>query len=132
MRGRLAYELAYTEGGLIMMAPKGRTIFGRWRNLTPEVGRLLREHAGAVHRRLMDVYVDHHRPTWWLAWNVELLWRNESPFSFPTMAMEVFAARAMILGEGAEKLAGFVDLPWCKGDEWYVQKVSLVMGRGGE
>ena len=127
MRERLTYELAHTEGGVITRAPTERTIFGRWRHLTPDVARLLRTHANEVHRRLMDVYVDHHRPTWWLAWNVELMWRNETPFSFPTMGLEIFAARAMILDEPAERLAGFVDLPWCRGDEFYIQKLAMVL-----
>ena len=127
MRERLKYELAHTEGGVITRPPTERTNFGRWRHLTPDVARLLRTHAKAVHRRLMDVYVDHHRPTWWLAWNVELMWRNETPFSFPTMSLEIFAARAMILDEPAERLAGFVDLPWCRGDEFYIQKLAMVL-----
>jgi hypothetical protein len=76
----------------------------------------------------MEVYVDHHRPAWYVAWNVELLWRNEAPFSFPDMADDIFAARAMVLGEGAERLAAFVDLPWCRGDETWVRKLALWAG----
>jgi hypothetical protein len=72
----------------------------------------------------MDVYVDHHRPAWHVAWNVELLWRNECPFSFPDMSRDIFAARAFILGE--EGLKRFVDVPWCSGDEYYVQKLALI------
>ncbi len=75
----------------------------------------------------MDVYVDHHRPTWWLAWNVELMWRNEAPMSFPTMAQEVFAARAMLLGEKPQDLHRYLDIPWCRGDETYVQKLALLL-----
>jgi hypothetical protein len=129
MRNRLEYELAHTEGGLMTRPPVLRTIFGRWRHLTPEVARLLREHAGDIHRHLVDVYVDHHRPAWWLAWNVELMWRNETPFSFPTMSSEIFAAKALILEESAERLVHYVDLPWCKADEYYIQKLALLLVR---
>ena len=76
---------------------------------------------------LMDVYVDYHRPTWYLAWGVETLWRNESPFAFPTMPAEIFAARAWILGEPAEKLVLFLDIPWCKADLFYLQKLVLCL-----
>ncbi len=127
MRERLEYEWAHPEDGLIVQVPHLRTILGRWRNLAPEVGRLLREHTGGTHRRLMDVYVDHHRPLWWMAWTFEHMWRNETPLAFPTAGMEVFAARALILNEPSAQLARFLDLPWCKGDEFYIQKLALTL-----
>jgi hypothetical protein len=129
LRERLVYELSHTRGGLItMVAGKRRAAFGRWRNLTPDVARVLRLYAKDVHANLMDVYVDHHRPTWWLAWNVETLWANEVPMAFPTESQEVFAARAMILGEPADKLSNYLDQPWCKGDEYYIQKQAMTLG----
>ena len=110
--------------GLISLVPTNRTIFSRWRHLTPDVGAILAHFAGEVHRHLMSVYVDYHRPTWWLAWNVELMWRNESNFSFPTMSAEVFAARALLLREPAAELEACLDLPWCKADLFYIQKLA--------
>jgi hypothetical protein len=94
------------------------------------VASLCRTHAADVERHLMDVYVDYHRPTWWLAWNVEVMWRNEAPLSFPTVAQDVFAARALILREKPDLLSRYVDLPWCKGDETYIQKLALVTTAG--
>ena len=126
MRQRLEYELAHTEGGLITMAGQ-RAAFGRWRNLTPDVARLLSHYAKDVEKHLMDVYVDYHRPTWWLAWNVELNWGNEVPTALPTHAREIFAARTMILGEPSPRLAKHIDIPWCKGDEYYIQKLALTL-----
>jgi hypothetical protein len=128
----LAYEFTYTEGGLISEVPVSRSIFARWRHLTPEVGRLLARYAGATHRHLMDVYVDHHRPTWFLAWGVETMWRNESPFAFPTMPAEIFAARAWILNEPAETLTRFVDIPWCRADLFYIQKLVCCIEAPGQ
>ncbi len=132
LRERLAYELGRWRGGVITQVPVLRSIFGRWRHLTPEVGRFLGTHAGRIHRHLMDVYVDYHRPTWFLAWGLETMWRNESAFAFPTMAAEVFAARAMILGEPAEKLDGFIDIPWCRADLFYIQKLVLCIEAHGK
>lgn len=129
LRRRLEYERAHTEGGLITEAPVLRTIMGRWHHLTPGLARLLKAHAGPIHRRLMEVYVDHHRPTWWLAWNVELLWRNESPYSLPSMSRDILSARALILEEPAEKLEGYLDIPWCRADEHFIQKLALALGR---
>lgn len=123
MRGRLSYEWNHPVDGLFWEARNGRWVCARWRNLTPEIARLLSEYAGAIQAKLMDRYVDYHRPTWWLAWNVELAWRNESPFSLPSMAAEIFAAKALILREGPEQLAGWLDIPWCSADLFYIQKL---------
>jgi hypothetical protein len=123
MRQRLAYEFAHTKGGLITQVPVGRSIFARYRHLTPEVGHFLANYVLMMHQNLMDVYVDYHRPTWYLAWTVETMWRNECPFAFPTVSIEVFTARALILREPAEKLNRFLDLPWCKADLFYIQKL---------
>jgi hypothetical protein len=127
LRERLAYEFAYTKGGLIAEVPVSRTIFARWRHLTPEIGQCLAHYAGPTHQSLMNVYVDYHRPTWYVAWGVETLWRNESPFAFPTMSAEVFTARAWILGEPAEKLISALDIPWCKADLFYLEKLVLCL-----
>jgi len=120
LRERLAYEFAHTRGGLITQVPVSRSIFSRWRHLTPEIGRFCASYAGQTHKYLMNVCVDYHRPTWYLAWGVETMWRNECPFVFPTMSAEVFAAKALILHEPAEKLISYLDIPWCKADLFYI------------
>ena len=132
LRERLAYEFAHTRGGLITQVPVSRSIFSRWRHLTPEVGRFCASYAGQTHKHLMDVCVDYHRPTWHLAWGVETMWRNECPFAFPTMSAEVFAAKALILQEPAEKLISYLDIPWCKADLFYIQKLVLCIEAYGK
>ncbi len=127
LRERLEFEFAHTRGGLIWQVPKLRSVFSRWHFLTPEVGRILALHVGAIHRQLMDRYVNYHRPVWWLAWDVETMMRNECPYEFPTMSAEVFAARSLILAEPPEQLVAFLDRPWCKGDEYYMQKLALTL-----
>jgi hypothetical protein len=131
MRERMTFELAHPRGGLIWPVRNVRSIFSRWHHLTPEVGRLLAAHAQPAHQHLMDVYADYHRPTWWLAWNVETMMRNESPYQFPIISAEIFAARALILGESSARLATFLDIPWCRADEFYAQKLALVLDAAG-
>ena len=132
LRERLAFEFAHTRGGLITKVPVLRSIFSRWRHLTPEIGRFCASYAGRTHKYLMDVCVDYHRPTWYLAWGVETMWRNECPFAFPTMSAEVFAAKALILHEPAEKLTSYLDIPWCKADLFYIQKLVLCIEAHGK
>jgi hypothetical protein len=127
LRERLLHEFSHPKGGLISEVPVLRSTLARWRHLTPEVGRFLAHYAGDLHRQLMAVYVDYHRPTWHLAWGVETLWRNESPFAFPTMPAEIFTARAWILEETSEKLQSWLDIPWCRADLFYLQKLVLCL-----
>lgn len=131
MRDRLVYELAHTEGGVITRH-RLQPVLGRWHFLTPDVAQLCATYAQPVERHLVDVYLDYHRPTWWLAWNVELLPRNEAPMSFPTVAQDGFAAKAMIVGEKPETLYRYLDLPWCQGDETYVQKLAMILDAAGQ
>jgi hypothetical protein len=125
LRTRLQYELAHPVGGLITAAGS-RSLVGRWHNLSPDLAQVLATFTKPIQQHLMDVYVDYHRPAWYVAWNVELLWRNESPFSFPDMSADVFAAKALLLNEPADRLARYVDLPWCKADEFHIQKLALL------
>jgi len=127
MRARLRYEFAYTRGGVIRTVPNGRSVIVRWRRLTPDVGRFLAAFARPIEEHLMTVYVDDQRPGWWIAWNVEQLMRNEAPFQLPTTPLEIFTARALILAEPAEKLKSFVDIPWSRADEYYIQKLALTL-----
>jgi hypothetical protein len=127
MRARLTFELGHTRGGVIRAVPNGRSVMARWRRLSPDVAALLAAYAKPVEEQLMATYVDHQRPGWWIAWNVEQLMRNEAPFQQPTTPLEIFTARALVLGESAAKLERFVDLPWCRADEFYVQKLALTL-----
>ncbi len=123
LRERLQYEIAHPYGGVFSDVPVKRQVVARWRNLTPEVAQMLAQYAGDISRQLMNRLIDHHRPTWWLAWNVELANRGETPFSLPSMAAEIFAAKALILRESAERLQSYLDLPWCRADLYYIQKL---------
>ena len=127
MRARLVYELAHTRGGVIRTVPNGRAVFARWRHLTPDVARLITAYAEPVEQHLIANYVDRQRPSWWLAWNVEQLMRNENPCQLPTTPLEIFTARALLLAEPSARLAAYLDLPWCAADEYYIQKLALTL-----
>jgi hypothetical protein len=94
---------------------------------TPPLANLIRTFAPGITEHLMDVYIDHHRPTWFLAWNAELLWRNESPFGFPDVPVDVLGAKALILRQNRDQLQRYIDLPAFKGDEYQIQKLALIL-----
>lgn len=130
MRQRLLHEFAHTRGGVLGRAAGNRAVFARWRNLTPEVAGLLRAYALPINTRLMSLYVDYHRPGWWLAWNVEQLMRNEAPTQLPGTAWDIFSARAILLQETTDQLSLYVDIPWCKADEFFIRKLALALRAG--
>ncbi len=127
IRRRLVYELAHTRGGVTGSLPRGGAAFVRWRHLTPDVAQLLVAFAPEISAKLMASYVDYQRPGWWIAWNVEQLMRNEVPYQSPTTPLEIFTARALLLHENPDTLAGYLDLPWCRADEYYLQKLALTL-----
>jgi hypothetical protein len=47
------------------------------------------------------------------------------------MSAEIFAARALILGESGDKLESFLDIPWCKADLFYIQKLVFCIEAHG-
>jgi hypothetical protein len=127
MRSRLEYELAHPRGGVLRTVPNGRMVVARWRRLTPDVARLISAYAQPTTTRLIETYVERQRPGWWIAWNVEQLMRNEAPFQLPTTPLEIFTARALLLKESSQKLKAWLDLPWCRADEFYIQKLALTL-----
>lgn len=127
LRERLLFEFSHPHGGLIWQVPRMRAAFSRWHFLTPEVGRMLGQRTRTIQASLMERYVDYHRPTWWLAWNVETVMRNECPYEFPTLSADIFAARALVLNEPAGRMARFIDRPWCRADEYYIRKLALTL-----
>ena len=62
-----------------------------------------------------------------LAWNLELLWRNEAPFALPNMAVDVLGAKTLILRQRRDELERYVDLPSFKSDEYQIQKLALIL-----
>jgi len=129
MRKRIIYELAHPRGGVIRSLPRGGAGFVRWRYLTPDVASLLARYSKSITAGLMTNYVDHQRPGWWIAWNVEQLMRNEVPFQLPSTPMEIFNARALVLGEPPTSLQKYIDQPWCQADEYFIQKLALTLMR---
>jgi len=127
IRDRMQYEFSHQRAGLMREAKQQRYVFARWRNLTPEVGAILRHCALPIQEELWDIYVEHHRPAWWVAWNVETAWRNESPFALPSMSEEIFSAQALVLRRPVHELAARLDVPWCRGDLFFVRKLACTL-----
>jgi len=58
---------------------------------------------------------------------LELLWRNEAPFRFPNMAVDVLGTKALIFHARRDHLERHLDLPWFKADEYQIQKLAMTL-----
>ena len=94
-----------------------------FRYMTPELAAFLRDHLKAE----CEAYVrrvEWNQPTWYASFaEANLGWEhNMNP---PSDAYQVFMARSMILGEKADQLAKWIDVPWLeRGDLFYLNKLA--------
>lgn len=98
----------------------------KFHGLTPEVGRLLADHAATATAKYL-AFVDRSLPGWFLAGEERQFHYGENFIDFPDFSLDLFQARAWIERAPAAKLARWVDLPWCSGDLFYVRKLALVL-----
>ena len=107
--------------------------------LTPEVGRMLRDHAGEYLdelKRLPNVFagtdrdgfpnegpwyrvIDPHH--WYLAH------AGSNGAAPPCSPMSGFLAQAYLFRAPAERLDDWTDIPWCQADYWYIQKCAVAI-----
>jgi hypothetical protein len=99
----------------------------RYCGLVPEAGAALATHTGgAAGKRLAAFRAS--RPGWWLAAGDRLI-GGENYCSPPHLSRALFAGAALVGGAPAADLAGWVDVPWCAADLYFVEKAALALGR---
>jgi len=127
LRERLRHELVYHRGNVASKQVGLWRGFVRWQYLTPEVGRLLAEQAPDVAPNIVKTYLDRLRPYWHLAWGPLSPSGKENSVQLPHNTLAAFKAKAFIGGETPEKLANYCDIPHCKADPYYIQKLSITL-----
>lgn len=126
LKGRIEAERTYTLTHFIQRQPN-TGVPGRYLYLTPEIGRLMREHAREPNEELFDRYVGHHRPTWFIAWGPMTYDTGETSIDHPMNPWAAFCARAMLFADPGPTLESCLDIPWCKADLYYVHKLALAV-----
>ncbi len=91
----------------------------RYVDLVPSVARAVREHAPDASVRLRDYRAE--RETWYMAFGDRLM-GGENYTNPPHFARSLFVGGLFIEQLNAEKQAGFVDVPWCRGDLYFIEK----------
>ncbi|HEY0552373.1 MAG TPA: hypothetical protein VGF13_22425 [Verrucomicrobiae bacterium] len=98
----------------------------RFCSLTPEVGeavRTLTDGCGAAHLKNFR----EARNAWSLAFGDRMIGGENytNPLHFPRA---LFAGAVFIEQLPAEQIASFVDVPWCRGDFYFIEKCALALG----
>ena len=129
LRARLAYALKYHRGNVANDQPAlglWRS-YTRWTYLTPEVARLVREHAGEAAVGLVATYVDRLRPYWYLNWGPLSPASRENSMQLPHNTFVAFAAKAWVQQARPARLAVYCDIPACKADVYAIQKLAITL-----
>jgi hypothetical protein len=97
----------------------------RFCDLTPEVGEALRtltDGCGAAHLRNFR----EARNAWYLAFGDRMIGGENytNPLHF---SRALFAGAVLIEQLPPEQIASFVDVPWCKGDFYFIEKCALAL-----
>lgn len=100
----------------------------RYVALAPEVGQMLRQHAGEATREHCDT-LRTGLPVWYQAWGERMI-GGENYISPPHLARAVFLAWADAADASPEDLAAKLDQPWGEADLYYIEKLSAVLRAG--
>ncbi len=97
-----------------------------WADLTPPLAAFLAESAMPEQRNYMAC-IEEGLPTWWVTKAENLHAIGEDAWFSPYVSWPVFQAKALIFREPASTLARFVDLPYGRGDLYYLQNLAAVL-----
>lgn len=123
---RVHFEKA--EGRLHTIVGLHAARMPRYEDLTPEIGRLLADHAGAALREnLADL--DRELPVWYQAWGERQV-GGENYINSPRIVGGLFLARAYGLTRDEALLERYLDQPWCKADLYYIEKLAAMLAAG--
>jgi len=102
-----------------------RGTFPRYQQFTPEIGRMLADHA-AEHLKTNLADLRRELPVWYQAWGERLI-GGENYVSPPGLARGMFLAMANATRAKPEELARYLDQPWCRADLYYIEKLSAII-----
>jgi hypothetical protein len=122
MSDRVHFELAEPR---LQSRREHHAAIPRYLNLTPEIGRLLADHAGEALKTNLDD-LNRQLPVWYQAWGERLI-GGENYISPPGLARGLFLAAAYGGWASPEKLTRYLDQPWCKGDLYYIEKLTAAL-----
>ena len=97
--------------------------------LTPRAAEVLGPEVSVPARTYLDL-IDRTMPTWYLAWGERPIHYGENFVDYPDNVLGIFAAHALLADpDRRSAVAADVDIPWCAGDLFFIEKLALALGR---
>lgn len=97
-----------------------------WADLTPPLARFLAETTMPELRNYLAC-IEEGLPTWYVTRAENLHAIGEDAYHSPYMSWPIFQAKAMIFREPAASLARYVDLPYGRGDLYFIQNIAAAL-----
>jgi hypothetical protein len=97
----------------------------RYCSMVPEVAHAVRRHSGGLAASRLREYRE-ARNAWWLAFGDRFIGGENytNPMHF---ARALFTGAACIEELPTDDLSGFLDVPWCHGDFYFMEKCALTL-----
>ena len=108
-------------------ASKGLHIakLARYCELTPEVALALTKHTGGLAAARLRAFRQ-ERNAWYMAFGERMI-GGENYISPAHMSHALFNGAAMVENLDPSVLLGFIDIPWCKGDLFFIEKCAIAL-----
>jgi hypothetical protein len=97
----------------------------RYCRLTPEIAAALVGHDGGMAKQRLQACRE-MRNGWYVAFGDRMI-GGENYTNPPHFARALFAGAALIEKLPPDELASYVDVPWCKGDLYFIEKCALTL-----
>ena len=97
----------------------------RYENLTPEIVRMLADHAGEQLTANLDT-LRQKLPVWYQAWGERMI-GGENYVSPPALSRGIFLASAHAGAAKPAQLTSVLDQPWCRADLYYMEKLTALL-----
>lgn len=139
----LAVRLPLENDNALVHKVAGGVAVARYLDLAPEVGRLCRQRTDKGRRQAWINLNAALIADWPLAWTERPTGLMNPPgkvpewakeyigdeifLSAPIFAMSQFAGKALVLGEDGPTLSTYLDIPWCRGDLYFIAKCTLTL-----
>jgi hypothetical protein len=99
---------------------------GRFGYLSPEIGRAYAENAAEAVQKYFS-FVDLTMPGWFIVNNEHQVHFAENYTDGPDLSEAILALRVYTGHAAPESLDLWIDIPWCKGDLYYIKKLVLAI-----
>lgn len=95
-------------------------------DLSPELGRELAA-AAPAETEVLRTFCGLLMPTYYLAWEERNIHFGENFVDLPDSMQGIFLAQAYLWGADAQTLERHSDLPWCRGDLFHIERLTLAI-----